>query len=371
MSKVLLSDICKPKQWKTIPSSDLLNNGYPVYGANGIIGYYSTYNHEHPTILVTCRGATCGTVNISVPFSYCTGNAMALDELSEDCDIKYVFYALKYRGFHDVISGSAQPQIIRANIEKVDISMRELNEQRRIAKTLDAAAELLRLRKQQLAELDALVKSRFIEMFGDPEINPMGWERAKIGSVLSVEPQNGFYRPQSDYRTDESGLPILRIDSFYDGRVTSWASLKRLIATDEEKKRYLLRNGDIVLNRVNSIEYLGKCALIKDMLEDTVFESNLMRFHPNEMKVLSPYLVHFLCLPYTYNQVIKHAKKSVNQASINQTDVKDFNILIPPLALQTQFADFVQKVEAFKALVQKSIDETQALFDSLMSEYFE
>ena len=224
--------------------------------------------------------------------------------------------------------------------------------------------------RTQLDKLDLLIKSQFIEMFGDPVTNPMGWENAKLGSILSVEPQNGFYRPQSDYRTDGSGVPILRIDAFYNGKVTDWSALKRLICTDEEKKRYLLRDGDIVVNRVNSIEYLGKCAIITGMLEDTVFESNMMRFHPDEKKILPLYLSYFLCLPYTYNQIIAHAKKSVNQASINQSDVQDFEILLPPIDLQNQFSTFVQQVEKSKFTLQQSLSKLELNYKSLMQKCF-
>ena len=75
---VSLSDVCRPKQWKTISKSQLTTEGYPVYGANGRIGFYSEYNHELPTLLITCRGATCGALNVCEPRSYVTGNAMAL-----------------------------------------------------------------------------------------------------------------------------------------------------------------------------------------------------------------------------------------------------------------------------------------------------
>ena len=84
MEKIKLTDICNPKQWKTIPTSELLEDGYPVYGANGIIGYYSEFNHKNPVIAVTCRGATCGTINITVSKSYVTGNAMCLDDVRSD-----------------------------------------------------------------------------------------------------------------------------------------------------------------------------------------------------------------------------------------------------------------------------------------------
>lgn len=116
--KVKLTEICTPKQWKTIPANELLDEGYPVYGANGIIGYYDKYNHENPVVTITCRGATCGTVNITEPKSYITGNAMCLDNVRPDILLEYLYYCLLHYDFSNVISGSAQPQITRQGLEK-------------------------------------------------------------------------------------------------------------------------------------------------------------------------------------------------------------------------------------------------------------
>lgn len=92
---VYFAEVCHPTQWKTLPTSELLDEGFPVYGANGIIGYYSEYNHENPVVAITCRGATCGTVNITMPKAYVTGNAMCLDDVRRDINIHYLFYAVK------------------------------------------------------------------------------------------------------------------------------------------------------------------------------------------------------------------------------------------------------------------------------------
>ena len=166
--------------------------------------------------------------------------------------------------------------------------------------------------------------------------------------LVTVEPQNGLYKPQSDYVQDKSGVPILRIDAFYNGKVTSFENLKRLVCSDTEKERYLLKENDIVINRVNSIEYLGKCAHISGMLEDTVFESNMMRFHLDEEQTDAVFITHLLCSKYIYNQILRTAKKAVNQASINQKDVLGFEIYVPPLELQQQFAVFVAQVDKSK-----------------------
>lgn len=120
----LLVDLVTPKQWKTIPTKNLIEKGYVVYGANGKIGFYSEYTHEKPTLMITCRGATCGNLHISEPCSYINGNAMALDSQPTDLvSLEFLFYALKARGLEDTISGSAQPQITGKGLQEVGVPL--------------------------------------------------------------------------------------------------------------------------------------------------------------------------------------------------------------------------------------------------------
>lgn len=135
---VNLFDLCTPKQWKTIPKNALNDsNPYPVYGANGIIGYYNQYTHENPTLMIGCRGS-CGTIHVSKPYSYINGNAMALDDLNINaCKINYLKYYLINRDFKDVITGTTQPQITQQNLRKVRIPLAPYNEQIRIADKID------------------------------------------------------------------------------------------------------------------------------------------------------------------------------------------------------------------------------------------
>jgi type I restriction enzyme S subunit len=134
-----LIDICNSKQWPTISSKQLRENGYPVFGANGLIGYFDSFNHPEPTVLVTCRGATCGTVNISPPNCYVTGNSMAMDNPNPDLlTTEYLAWVLRLRGMNDVISGSAQPQITRQGLEAVTIPVPSIEAQNDFAKELSA-----------------------------------------------------------------------------------------------------------------------------------------------------------------------------------------------------------------------------------------
>lgn len=157
---VALGDICSPKQHKTIPTSALLPKGYPVFGANGQIGFYSEYTHSNETVAITCRGATCGTINVAPAMSYITGNAMALDNLDQGrVDLRFLVYALRNRGLHDVISGSAQPQITRAPLLDLKIPLPPLAEQKRFAKMIAAIDLQIELSKVAKSHIDALFSS--------------------------------------------------------------------------------------------------------------------------------------------------------------------------------------------------------------------
>ena len=162
MEFVKLNTICNFKQWQTIPTKSLKNDGYPVYGANGIIGYTDKYNHEYPTIMICCRGATCGAINVSNGKCYINGNAMAMDNLSADYDIDFVTFYLKNYDFSSIITGAAQPQITQIGLDKVLIPKLPIDKQRTIAKNLSLYDNAIKINEKQLNLLDELIKSRFV-----------------------------------------------------------------------------------------------------------------------------------------------------------------------------------------------------------------
>lgn len=267
-------------------------------------------------------------------------------------------------------AGAKMPRLGTKVLMDKMIPLPPLEEQHKIVSLFSVVNHVISLRQQQLAKLDELVKARFVEIFGDPFLNLMNWNKIKIANAVTVEPQNGMYKPQSNYVTDGTGTPILRIDSFYDGEVTDFSLLKRLVCNEEEKQKYALREDDIIINRVNSIEYLGKCARITGLKEETVYESNMMRMHFDSKRFNPIYIIQLLCSQFIYRQIVNHAKKAVNQASINQKDVLDFDIYEPPIELQNTFGGFVKQTEQLKLPIQKSIEQMETLKKALMQQYF-
>ena len=180
-----LSEICTLKQWGTISKKNLLNHGYPVYGANGIIGFYDKFNHDKPTLMIGCRG-TCGEIHISKGKCYINGNAMCLDNLSTDFDINYVRFFLEHYDFSKIITGTAQPQITQEGLEKVFIDKISLNNQIKISSMLSIIENSIQLEKQRIFELDNYIKSRFIELFHTIDISTQNDEWIELEALSTI-----------------------------------------------------------------------------------------------------------------------------------------------------------------------------------------
>ena len=365
MAKIKLSDICNPKQWKTIPTSDLLEEGYPVYGANGIIGYYSEFNHENPVVAVTCRGATCGSINITVPKAYVTGNAMCLDDVRSDIEMEYLYYCLKHYDFNKVISGSAQPQITRQGMNKIYITVCTHDEQISIVNKLKKVKRVIELRKQELQSLDDLIKARFVEMFGDPETNPNGWNECALSEKLNVV---GGYAFKSDGFSEESGIPVLRIGNINAGffrpvNLVYWQE-------DENLDRYAMHPGDLVMSLTGTVgkdDYGNVCILGDD------YDMYYLNQRNAKLEIIEGIDKFYLSQLLKFEQIKKKLtgiSRGVRQANISNKDILNLVVPVPPMKLQSQFADFIKQVNKSKVKVQKALDETQKLFDSLMQQYF-
>ena len=360
MEKVKLSDICNPKQWKAISTSDLLNEGYPVYGANGIIGYYNEYNHENPVVTVTCRGATCGSINITVPKAYVTGNAMCLDDLRSDVEIEYLYYCLKHYDFKNIISGSAQPQITRQGMEKIYIMLCSQEEQKDIVNKLKKTEKIIKLTKQKLQSLDNLIKARFVELFVGKK-----YEIVKAGSIIK-EMRNGVSPSTSGGHFEK----VLTLSAITQGKFDDKA-WKEGFFTDCPSTEKRITEDDFYICRGNgnkSLVGMGVYAL--ENRPDLVFPDTVIAAHIDTERMVLPYLWIMWQQPEVRKQLESGARTTNGTYKINQKVISEIKIICPPINEQEVFADFVKQANKSKVKVQKALDETQKLFDSLMQQYF-
>lgn len=248
-----------------------------------------------------------------------------------------------------------------------EIPLPSLDVQRRIVTVLDRADALRTKRRQFFERLPSLTQSFYIDLFGDPFENPKDWKTCELGDVVEQGPRNGLYRPQDDYG---SGTPIIRIDSFYGGEIVDPENLKRVEIDDETRQKYLVKEGDILINRVNSREYLGKSALVRDLPEPTVFESNMMRLRLDRDLIEPGYLIGLLQQEYINRQIQTAAKDAVNQSSINQSDVKEFEIRVPPLELQRKYVELRNRIRGTQKRAKRHQKRVDDLFNALLYRAF-
>lgn len=365
MEKVKLTDICRPKQWKTISTAQLKESGYPVYGANGKIGFYNEYTHEFPTLLITCRGATCGTVNISEPKSYVNGNAMALDNLSKDYDLKFLYHYFGQRGFNDVISGSAQPQITRENLSKVEVPKINLATQQRIAAILDQADAIIQNNRAIVQKYDALTQSLFLDMFGDPVRNEKGWEKVRFDELVSKDcPLTyGIVQPGEEF---EDGIPCVRpVD--LTSQYIYVDELKRIDPKISSKfSRTLLKGGELLLSVRGSVGVIS-------IADSSLVGSNVTRgIVPIwfDSEISNKLFFYYLYCTKEIQREVKALAKGATLIQINLKDLRELKIIKPPIELQNLFAERVAMIEAQKQQAQLELAKSEELFQSLLQRAF-
>lgn len=197
------------------------------------------------------------------------------------------------------------------------------------------------------------------------------WENLRLENLIEGGPQNGLYKPQTAYGT---GTKILRIDCFYEGAVLPWENLKRLALSKNEIEQYHLNINDIVINRVNSMAYLGKSALIRELPEECVFESNMMRITLNTRMVIPEYAIKYLNSVIGVQELRKNAKQAVNQASINQQDVKNVAIKLPKLDEQAEIVrildDLLAKEQQAKEAAEGVLEQIDLIKKAILARAF-
>ncbi len=282
---------------------------------------------------------------------------------------KYIYYRMQIINFDH----STHKRYWIQQYSKIRVSVPPLPEQERIVSRieelfsqLDAGVETLKKTKAQLAVYRQAVLKEAFDSIEDQYYQTLN--TAILGS-----PQNGLYKPKSDY--SDNGTPILRIDGFYDGFIVKDYYYKRVNLTVDEITRYSLEIGDLIVNRVNSMPYLGKCALVRFLGETTVFESNMMRIKLDNEKVNGDFLTYYLSSSTGRKELTKSAKQAVNQASINQTDVGNAIVPMPPVEIQKRLLTYIESrlsvCDSIEQTVDTALQQAEAMRQSILKDAFE
>ena len=252
--------------------------------------------------------------------------------------------------------------------EGYSIPLPGLSKQQEIVDILDRVETILNSRQQELEKLDALVKARFIELFGDPKQNPLGWEMSTVGDVVaSCEAGWSGNGTQREKRKGE--IAVLKVSAVTKGYFIPEEC--KVLDDQESIKKYVYpQAGDLLFSRANTREMVGATAVITEDYPEHILPDKLwkIRFLDKANVWYMKYVLSSESIRSIFSTVSTGTSGSMFNVSMDK--FKSIKIPLPPLEIQQKFANFVVRTDKSKSAVQKSLDETQVLFDSLMQKYF-
>ena len=373
-----LGEVCDIVYGKGLPIKELKSSGYPVFGANGIIGFNDKFLFEEPQVLISCRGAASGKINLSPPKCYVTNNSLVLDiKKKDELDRNYLFFALNIANKTKLVTGTAQPQVTINNAVELEIPLPPLPEQQKIvAKIEELFSELENGKKELLiaqAKLktyrQSLLKWAFEGRLTNKNLKanelPKGWEVKRLGEVTSVLGDGLHGTPQY---CDQGEYYFINGNNLTDGRIEIKENTKR-VKFDEFKKYKKPLNEKTILVSINGT--LGYTAFYNDekvMLGKSACYFNVLDF------VDKYYIRHFL----TSNNFIKYANKNATGSTIKNVGLKtmrELQIAIPPLPEQQKIVAILESkltiCDAIEETIKTSIKQGEALRQSILKKAFE
>ncbi|MEG0086774.1 MAG: restriction endonuclease subunit S [Niameybacter sp.] len=367
------------------PSSESYNedgNGMPFFQGKADFGkvtpkvrMYCTQPSKRAVendILMSVR-APVGDVNIC-DVECCIGRGLAsLRAKNEILNYKYLYYVLSSQKeqIANKGTGSTFKAINKGILEEIEIPIQDLDIQKKIVCVLDNAQELIDKRKEQIEACDQLVKSQFIEMFGDPFINPKGWEEVEVGKYLNILTDyhsNGSYETLRDNVTllDKPDYALMvRTTDLEKGNYEN--DVKYI---DEHAYKYLEKSkvfgGEIIINKIGSA---GKVYLMPYLNRPVSLEMNQFLLRFDESKVNHVFMYHLLTTPCCERRIQDKVRGAVTK-TITKDAVREVNVIMPPIELQNQFVQFVQQVGKLKFEMEQSFVELENNFNALMQRAF-
>ena len=368
--KVKLEDVCE-KDSSNLKLSDVdgMDGDYPIYGAAGYIGNVGFYHQERPYVAVVKDGAGIGRTTIHPAKSSVIGTMQYLLPKGNILP-EYLYYVVSYMHLEKYYTGTTIPHIYFKDYKNEKFNLDLIQNQKRIVDILGKCEMIIRLRTRELELLDNLIKARFVEMFGDPQINPFGWDVVNISEVVGGKVSNGFFAKRDDY-ADDGNVSVLGVSNIVNRMYSNVDKLPKTNADDKDIEKFEVRYGDMLFCRSSLVtEGIGKASIVPENVQDNVlFECHVIRLPLDLSKCVPEFMQALSTMDFFRNQVVAQSK-TATMTTIGQDGILKTDIILPPIDKQRTFYDFVHQVDKSKVAVQKALDETQMLFDSLMQEYF-
>lgn len=360
--RVTLEDVCE-KGASNLKQSDVVSmtGEYPIYGAAGYLGNVDFYHQEKPYVAIVKDGAGIGRTTLHPAKSSVIGTMQYL--LPKDNVLpEYLYYVVRHMHLEKYFTGATIPHIYFRDYKNEKFNLDSLDKQAKIVEILGNAELVILKRRQQLAELDKLIKARFVELFGDPISNPHGFDKVDLSELADIKiGPFGSLLHKEDYI--EGGYALLNPSHIIDGKIAPDSKLTVSREKYEELSAYRLKAGDVVMGRRGE---MGRCAVVPCDGYLCGTGSLLIR---TKGDVTADYIQKIISFP-SFKKAIEDMAVGQTMPNLNVPIVSSFQIIKPPIEVQHSYYAFVEQTDKSKVAVQKALDEAQLLFDSLMQKYF-
>ena len=367
-----LGEVCEVLDSKRVPitAANRVSGQYPYYGANGVQDYVADYIFDDELVLLAEDGGNFGSKEKPIAYRvsgkcWVNNHAHVLKPKAV-IDVDYLCYSLMFYDVSGLVNGATRQKLTQSDMRKMEIPLRTMVEQKNIVCRLNKLTELISLRKQQLAKLDELVKARFVEMFGDFEVNPKEFPVYHLCELCDVGSSKRIYQEEQSI----SGIPFLKVADLNELIDTGKYLCSTFIPLERYEqllhKELIPKENDIL---ITSRGTLGKCYIVQSD-DEFYFQDGMISWLSNlSPKVSSIYISYLFAQPYIQKQ-IESLQAGSTVAYLSIAMLKKMNVILPPKKLQDDFATFVEHVDQQKQTVQQSLEKLELMKKARMQEYF-
>ena len=347
MKKILLEDCCEILDSLRVPitAADREEGPYPYYGANGIQDHVVGYIFDDELVLLAEDGGNFGSKTRPIAYRVSgkcwVNNHAHVLKPKEGLNADFLCYSLMFYNTDGLVNGATRQKLTQATMRKMLIPDIPLNRQMEIVNQLNKVNAIKALRQQELQKLDDLVRARFVEMFGVYPTNPLGWEEGTIRDIVA-DVRYGSSRAA----VDGGKYPYLRMNNITYGGELDLSDIKHIDVPDNELEKCTVRRGDVLFNRTNSKELVGKTC-VYDRDEMMVLAGFVIRVRVTD-RILPEFLSAFLNTEFSKQMLFSMCKTAIGQANINAQELQNIRIYIPPIDLQQQFTQFKKQTAKSK-----------------------
>ncbi len=364
--RVKLEDVCE-RGSSNLRQSDVegKTGDYPIYGAAGYIGNVDFFHQEKPYVAVVKDGAGIGRTTLMPAKSSVIGTMQYLLP-KENVLPEYLCYVVRHMHLEKYFSGATIPHIYFRDYKNEEFSLDSLGRQVEIIDILSRVEKVINIRQMEMTSLDDLIKARFVEMFGDPKLNPNGYLVHQLSEYIQFLTSGS--RGWAEYCVDDGSEWFITIKNVKDCHITT-DNMQPVNAPDNaEAKRTRVQEGDLLISITADLGRTG--VVTKEIADHGAYINQHLACIRLNRNVLEPlYVAYFMESSAGKEQFISKNQSAV-KAGLNFNSINTLRLIVPHLTEQQEFLRFVTQVDKSKVVVQKALAEAQLLFDSLMQQFF-